>query len=84
MIIVAKIGKPMITARYATSSSTLCDGSQANRSSWPWTQVRDAGARSSSRRCRTRSPPSPTWIVSSGAFWSAGTSGLISDGRVDA
>ena len=26
----------------------------------------------------------PTWIVSSGAFWSAGTSGLISDGRLEA
>ena len=38
MIIVAKIGKPMITARYATSSSTLCEGSQANRSFWPWTR----------------------------------------------
>ena len=25
----------------------------------------------------------PTWIVSSGAFWRAGTSGLISDGRLD-
>ena len=26
----------------------------------------------------------PTWIVSSGAFWRAGTSGLTSDGSDDA
>ena len=26
----------------------------------------------------------PTWIVRSGAFWRAGTSGLMSDGRLDA
>ena len=26
----------------------------------------------------------PTWMVSSGAFWSAGTSGSISPGRLEA
>ena len=38
MIIVAKIGNAMMTARYATSSRVLCDGSQAKRSPVPWTR----------------------------------------------
>ena len=33
---------------------------------------------------QNESTASPTWIVSSGGFWRAGTSWLIADGRLDA
>ena len=79
MIIVAKIGKPMITARYATSSSVLCDGSQAIRSVVPWTRYPTPAAHAVAK-IPYDSTAIPTWIVSSGAFWRAGTSGSISDG----
>ena len=45
MIIVAKIGKPMMTARYATSSRTLCEGSHEKRSVWPWARYATPAAK---------------------------------------
>ena len=83
MIIVAKIGNPMMTARYATSSSTLCDGSHANRSCWPWIWYATPAANDVAKMPYD-STAIPTWIVSSGGFWRAGISCEISRGSDDA
>src|SRR3954454_22307767 len=83
MISEAKIGKPMITARYATSSSTLWLGSQLKRSFLPWTRYATAAPKLVAK-IPYEIIAIATWIVISGGFWSAGTSGSMVDGSVDA
>src|SRR4051812_50098490 len=79
MISDAKIGKPMMTARYATSSSTLWLGSQLKRSFLPWT--RDATA---APKLVAKMPYEiiaiATWIVISGGVLGGGAGGAIGGG----
>src|SRR4051812_50133780 len=79
MISDAKIGKPMMTARYATSSSTLWLGSQLNRSFLPWTRYATAAP-----KLVAKMPYEiiaiATWMVISGGVCSAGPHGPVGGG----